>query len=309
MPTVHTRYVTWISRGRRHHGSAAQDIVTPLNTAASDGGAYQAWASPEITWSDAQGEHTADFAFWSVTGAADGASIAAAPSLSVPVGSGDVNATAWYLPTGGGGGNGGPGVYIDAFDVNQGTFVDDDFVDVPSDPMLTAAANEDGFVPTASAEQIEAFASIHLVPFLDWRVVAGAETVSGRELDAAAGSVAVAFAFFQTPAGAGLRPPRQFVAGTWVSWGVTVDGGGPTGAGPVPPWNPYVRALVAGLALADTAQLVDAPLRSSVLRLAARQVMGAASAMSEKLKEGSVAVGALLATDEADTDPGRTAKR
>src|SRR5690348_836037 len=125
MPTVHTRYVTWLSRGRRGHGTAAADIVPPLATAAANGGTYQAWASPSIAWDG--GQHTASFAFWSVTGGADGAFVTTDPSLSVPVANGDVAATAWYLPGGGGGGNGGPGVFVDAFDVNLGTFVDDDF--------------------------------------------------------------------------------------------------------------------------------------------------------------------------------------
>ncbi len=57
----------------------------------------------------------------------------------------------------------------------------------------------------------------------------------------------------------------------WESRGFR-HGGGLTGRGPVPPWNPFVRELAAGLALAESASSVDPTLRSSVLRLAADQI-------------------------------------
>jgi len=79
--------------------------------------------------------------------------------------------------------------------------------------------------------------------------------------------------------------PRQF-EGTWVSWGVKVDGGGPTGHGPVPPWSPFVKELAAGLALGEAAQLVRADLQSDVLELAAKQVNEAAAAITKAMKGG-----------------------
>src|SRR4051812_42876061 len=102
MPTVHTRYVTYIRGGGRrlHPGTATEDIVTPLSTVTPTGGTYQAWASPMISWSNASGPHSANFAFWAVTGAADGASVQTTESLNVTVGATDVQAVAWYLPTG-----------------------------------------------------------------------------------------------------------------------------------------------------------------------------------------------------------------
>jgi hypothetical protein len=281
MPSVHTRYVTWVSRRRRHHGGTAEDLVAPLTTTAASGGAYQAWAPPVISWNGH--EHTAAFAFWSTTGGSDGAFVSTDPSLTVPIGGGDVAATAWYLP-GGGNGNG-PGIDIDAFDVNLGDFVDDDFVDVVSDPSLTAAANEDGWVPTNSAQDVRAYGSIHAVPFAEWTVVAGSENVSYVDLQAAAQSYAVAFAFYQSPV-RHLGPLRQYEEGTWVSWGVKVDAGGPTGHGPVPPWTPFIRELAAGFALAETATQLHPELRANVLRLAAEQVQGAAKRITGAMERG-----------------------
>jgi hypothetical protein len=287
MPTVNTRYVTWTSRRRRHGGAAAADIVMPLSTAASSGGTYQAWAAPSASWTDGSGQHTAAFAFWSVTGAADGASYSTNPSLSVDVGATNVGATAWYLPGGGGGdGEGVPGATIDAFEVDQGTFVDDDFVDVVSDASLTAGANNDGFVPTGAAQDIRAYASIHAVPFREWVVALGAPTVANMNLHADAGTISIAFAFYMTSRRVINVPHEE--TWTWVSWGVKVDGGGLSGTGPVPPWNPLVRELAAGLALAETGRLLDRELQSTVFDAAAKQVTGSANAIARLMKRESV---------------------
>jgi hypothetical protein len=288
MPTVHTHYVTYV-RGhrRRHAGAVAADIITPLSSTVTDPGTYQALASPFLPWTDGNGQQeNVSFAFWSVTGAADGPAVSTNESLAVNDGANDVVATAWYIPPGsGGGGNGGPGIIIDAFDVNQGTFVDDDFVTVSPDASLTFAANDDGWVPTTNAEDVNAFSAIHAVPFLDWTVFAGTEAVVNGDLKAAVTTSAVAFAFYQSPQSPGPHRFNPAAEGTWVSYGVMVDGGGPTGNGPVPPWNPYLRELAAGLALAEAGQLVRPQLRGAVLRIAATQVKAAAASMAEQMQK------------------------
>lgn len=290
MPNAYTHFVTWISRGRRHHGSAMEDIgPQPPPSVMAQGDSFQpAWAPPSISWNDNNGQHTANFAFWSVTGGTNGPYVSTSNTPpAATVGSNDIVATAWYIP-GGGGGNGGPGVLIDAFDVALGNFVDDDFVTISPDNSLTAAANEEGFVPTEALEHVLAFNSIHAVPFGEWQVVAGSESASATDLTAAAHSSAVAFAFYQTSS-IGRPPfnPGDRAAGTWVSWGVMVDGGGPTGRGPVPPWNPFIRQLAAGFALADAAREVNPEFQSKVLSIAARQVDYAADAIKREMQQFS----------------------
>jgi hypothetical protein len=288
MPIVHTRYVTWISRGVRGHGSAALDITTPLSTDTAPGGMYQAFAPPSMTWSDGSGSHSGTFAFWSITGAASGSSISTDASPPVTVGGSDVRVTAWYLPQGAG--SGGPGLFIDAFDVGLGTFVDDNFVDVVTDPSLTYDANQTGFVPTAKPEDIRAFNMIHEVPFGMWTDVVGAETISGRDIDAEPASSAIIFAFYQSPVASNMpRNIGKYEIYNWVSYGVTVDGGGASGRGPVPPWNPDILELLAGFTLAETANLVDAKFRTNVLRIAAAQVATAASSITRLMEESAFA--------------------
>ncbi|MDB5069980.1 MAG: hypothetical protein JWM87_1091 [Candidatus Eremiobacteraeota bacterium] len=283
MPKVYTRYVTWISRGKRHHGSAAIDLTPPLPPG-DPATTWPLFANPSAMWSDMDGDHTAKFAFWSITGAKNGAYVSTNDSILIAVGKSDIHATAWYIPEGGGG-DGGPGLTIDAFDTYQGTFVDDDFVDVVTDPSLTSQANNEGWVPTAAAEDVRAYdqlASTH-APFVNWLVIpAGGEMVMVRDLDAAAQSSAIAFAFYlptheRAPHGGSgfhlVDPPAR---STWVSWGVMVDGGGPTGNGPVDPLGPLYQRLAAGFALAETVSLVEHHLRGPLSLIATGQIESAA---------------------------------
>jgi hypothetical protein len=247
---------------------------------------YQAFAAPSITWSSNNNPQSASFAFWSVTGAANGAFISSNQSLDADVGNSDVTVMAWYIPQGGPPGPGGPGIYIDAFDVNAGSFVDDDFVNVSPDAGLTAAANNDGWVPTASAENINAFASLPEGPFTAWNVFpVKAEKAINEQLQAAKQTSAVAFAFYQSIVGPPIKPGSVAANATWVSYGVTVDAGGPTGHGPVDPWGPFLRDFAAGLALAQTAKLVQAELRPQLLALASKQITVAAQSITEHLEQ------------------------
>jgi hypothetical protein len=234
--------------------------------------------------------HSANFAFWSVTGGANGPYFSTANTApSAIAGSTDITATAWYID-GGSGPPGPPGVWIDAFDVSIGDFVDDDFVAVQPDDAghtLTAQANNDGFVPTASTEDIQAYNSLPIegVPFSAWNVFVGTESVTNRDLNTTVNSNAIAFAFYQATSSPGpVKPPQVAAEWTWVSYGVMVDGGGPTGRGPVDPWNPFLRQLAAGLAMADVASKVDAKLRSDVLGLAAKQVTLAAANIAKQMQ-------------------------
>jgi len=290
MPTVNTRYVVWESRGFRHkNGSGEVDITAPSVTGVGDGDPYSAYAFPDGTWTDINGTHVGHFAFWSVVGCANGPLFSTNPNLKVYADTSDMQATAWYVEPGNGPGT--PALLIDAFDVDIGDFVLDDFVDVVTDASLTAEANLDGIVPTTSqTEDVRAYTSIRAVPFDKWIVVEGTEPVSTEDLSGEKDSTAIAFAMYQSPPSGVVKPP-EIGDVTWVSWGVTVDGGGPTGRGPQPPWSALVRELAAGLALADSAATVDVSLRPSVLRLAADQVRMAADNIAQRMDVGAIESG------------------
>ncbi len=205
MANVYVRYVTWVpgtpgSRKNRPRGGAAADIVAPPlppTTGLLPGETFQCPLAPRsMTWYDGRALlQSGDFAFWSVTGGADGA-IVTIQNVPFPtkVGNTDIRATAWYIK--GGGGGGGSGFRIDAFDVNLGDFVNDDFVNLTPN-SLTTGANNDGWVPTTSLAHIKAYLSINAGSFVDWKVVVGTALVNREDMDAAAGANAIAFAYYQ----------------------------------------------------------------------------------------------------------------
>ncbi len=293
MPTVTTRYVIYASRRRRHAGGGVTDIQPSGNSTLANGDNYQVPPGfPSLPWVDPMGHvHNLQFAFWSVTGGTNGpvVSFPGQSSPSIPVGNGNITATAWYIDPSDGGPGGGPGIIIDAFDESIGDFVFDDFVScAPGDATFNTNANWDGFAPTTVAENVTAFGSIHGVPFDQWKIeltITPLVTVSGMQLSAAKDSVAFAFAFYKptNPPGVNVHPGR-YQEGTWVSWGVMVDGGGPTGRGPVGPWDPNILQCAAGMALMEVAMKVNAKLAPEVMALAAKQIEMAGADIAGSMK-------------------------
>lgn len=292
MATVTTRYVIYASRRRRRQGGNVIDIQPSGNSLLAAGDTYQVPPGfPIIPWTDSNGQvHDLQFAFWSVVGGTGGpvVSFPGEPSPTVTVGATNIIATAWYVDLSGGG-DGGPGIIIDAFDENIGDFVLDDFVTVaPGDAALNTAANWDGFVPTNVAEAITAYSTIHGVPFDQWRIpIVLTPTVSAANMVVNAGvkSVAFAFAYYKTPdRQVGIYPFKEWAISTWVSWGVMVDGGGPTGDGPVGPWDPLMREFASGMALMQLATKVNSSLGKETMALAAKQIELAAEGISKKMK-------------------------
>jgi hypothetical protein len=292
MPNAYTRLVTWIYRGKRGHGSASSPVSPPSNpsilTAGKD--TFQAqWAPPSIPWTN---NTTLTFAFWSITGGADGPlATTDNPPPSVPVGNSDIMATAWYIQ---GGGNGKPAVFVDAFDVALGDFVDDDFVKVLDansvpNPGLTTQANNEGFVPTAALEHIDAYSSIHAVPLSKWQVVIGNEAVNGNELDAAMGTSAIAFAFYQAQHAPAITGPTEESEWIYVSAGVKVGAGGfvigPDGKPhPVGPWGPLTAKLLSTVALLSISTNMTENVRVQAVELASRHLTSVAEEIKKAVK-------------------------
>jgi hypothetical protein len=269
MPVFVMKQVTRPEGGRLNRDGAEYDYGKGLNNPVA------------FTGQTVPLTHDADndkwkFGFWSVVGSALGDYIDVSPSIDVVVGTSDVTVKAWFILR-----NPSPknqtGVAVDAFDVDTGSFFDDEFVAVTSGILVSAGvtkkANVDGFVPTAQEWSVDAKGTVGSHGFQNWLCVDGTqETIKNGVLTAAKGTSSQAIAFFKTlpmPVGPSPRTPMR---GTWVSWGVKVDGGGPTGGGPIGPGGPLMMEIAAGLALAEAAGLVDASLRADVLKLASKQV-------------------------------------
>src|SRR5581483_4159359 len=156
------KYIVYTHSGggvRHHHFGTQNNIIEEADGHASAGDIINALGFPTLPFNG----NTLPFAFMSVHGAADGNHLYLAPgNQQVQVGTTDIDILVVYAPPGGiGDGKGGPGVWVDAFNVDTGNFSDSlaivqvltpptppDTVDVAK----TNTANSDGTVSTASAE-------------------------------------------------------------------------------------------------------------------------------------------------------------
>ena len=162
----------------------------------------------------------------------------------------NVQATAWYVWDFGGG-PGAHAAYLDAFDITEGRFIPDDFVDVTPTAALTPEAN-DGLLGTETIKEevVTARDPAGDVPppryfFQWWRAVAELETagpqasIEGQRITLHRANVINAIAFYRQ-AGPFERiiVPRE----GWYIIGSLADGPmvifGPGGPQPIGPWDP-----------------------------------------------------------------------
>lgn len=166
---------------------------------------------------------TVDFFFWSVTDLSNGSAEGYdRQNFNFWLSSRPMTAAAWYGPPSGPNGNGPPDIMIDAFSVVTGGFIDEDFVTVTSDPSLTDQANQDGWVPTTSAESLQAYPSIGATLAFDHWEVLDAGTPARADpsvlsVPARSGGMAVAIyvsngLIVNPPSGYGL-PPQFWTMG------------------------------------------------------------------------------------------------
>jgi hypothetical protein len=202
----------------------------------------------------------------------------------------------WNFGTGGGDN----AVYVDAFDVQAGAFLPDDFVDVAPDPggALTVAGNN-GYIDTTTqiaagaANRITITARSALPPagnrqFAYWQSVGSLQyagdpahppTVGAppnpRDIVVGHNDIVVAFAFYNEVRSVLQVPREPNIYNPW--WWIETHGG-LTPPGPPPPW---LQQYLAGLALATTARGLDPRLRAEGLELALRQMALATSALKK----------------------------
>lgn len=187
----------------------------------------------------------ASFLFWSASDG-DGGQATQNTTVNQAVGANPLHLTAWYLPNGGIPGEG-TGVLLDAFSLNLGDFVDDDFVTVTSDPSLTSQANVAGVVPTTVAETLQANGTVHGGQFVEW-IGTGATTTPTLSLGAGVDGFSIA-TYASKKIDTSI-PPVHIKEGWLIFGGIASDGdgfvipiGGGHGGGPVGPWGPFVANI------------------------------------------------------------------
>src|SRR5512140_3707020 len=118
------KYIVYTHTGsgvRHHHFGTQNNIIDQANGQASTGDTINALGFATLPFNG----QNLPFAFMSVHGAADGNHLYTDPGNQlVQVGTTDIDILVVYAPPGGIGVGGGPGVWVDAFNVDAGSFSD-----------------------------------------------------------------------------------------------------------------------------------------------------------------------------------------
>src|SRR5262249_46580917 len=223
MVNTTTKYIVYTHTGggvRHHHFGTQNNIVNEADGTAALGDTINALGFPSQVFNGSN----VSFAFMSVHGGADGNKLYTTPgNQTVPVGTSDIDILVVYTPPGGIGGTNGPGVWVDAFNVDTGQFSDSlDFIKVltpPTPPDTIDAAkttfgNQDGGISTATAETVRANALVDGVPFVEWKQIIGTPTLqSETDIHLAQNeSGEIWFAFYQSSNSRVASIPRTYQA-------------------------------------------------------------------------------------------------
>jgi hypothetical protein len=298
MPHVSIHYRIYLGAAHHRRPRNPQPWVEPYPSSEVDvspGGVVTPFAPPTLPFTPPGGATVVPgFLFWSLTDGTGGRT-QTTPALTETVGNTPLTLVAWYfLPPGGGGGPGGGGsaILIDAYSVRRGDFVDDDFVDVTSDPSLSLAANVEGAVPTRTEQTIQAFGGIPTGEGFDqWVTSPGGAHASGDVLTAPAGSGGLAIATYvhhplTIPK---LDVPRE---GVIILFGVANDAPGLVipigGGGPVPvgPWGPLVERMMSAFTMHADAVRLSKGAATRIQAVAANEVEAAAKELAELAAKG-----------------------
>jgi hypothetical protein len=200
-----------------------------------------------------------------------------------------------YAPPGGIG-NGEPGIWVDAFNVDAGTFSDSPtFMQVLNPPTppdsldnpKTTLANVEGIVSTDAAENMRANATCDALPFLQWKkITVGARVETARTVALEKGQAGeIWFAFYQSPPAPVLSEIPELVPyGNWIYVGnrwfklpFPVVGGSPyPDPEPFSVWRPVTEKLLAAIQILEISTSLDAAVKKDAVNLAVKQIRAGA---------------------------------
>lgn len=292
-------------RVKRRTGGPPPMVNSGIDTPASDNW-VSAPAPPQIHYVPDGRDYI--FAFWSLS-AHDTQSVQASAQIQTGNTANDshsggqwiISAKAYYIWNFGGGGGGTGGghnpLLIDAFDIQAGDFIPDDFVDVTPDPSgtLTVDANN-GFIDTTadisagSAARVTARSGIPSKSFGYWLNIAPLLYSADPKNPATVGSPnpndivvhrndrVIAFAFYNEVQQPRFVPPQEYTYDPFWWWKTL------GGLVPPPPRDPWLQDFVAALTLANAAARVSPGLRAKVLGIALEQVSVTAVTLKRQIE-------------------------
>lgn len=206
MPHVTVYYRMHVPAGHQRRPRTQAADLTLAQTAGSDvpnPGIYTPPFFAQLPY-DLGGGGLARLLFWNVTDGTLGHVLAPTP-FDQRVAEKPLTITGWYVPVTGPD-VGDPGIVDEAFSAVLGTFIDDTFVTVLSNPAqandaaLTGDANVSGFVPTDVERQLHARVSVTstTAPFGRWILNGAGMPLDDRTLTIKKGDSGIAIAIYQT---------------------------------------------------------------------------------------------------------------
>ena len=300
MPNVTTHYRVVVVAGRHRQPRSTTTWFEPNpagHAVAVTGTTFAPPFQPFLGYDEGGTHKDATFPFWSATDGTNGQT-STDHAFAPTVGANDMTITAWYLPPGGIGSNGGPGYVVDAFSDAHGDFVDDTFVTVKDgdgtvDAALTTEANVVGILDTPNFERLDSVGSISDGEgFERWITSAGQgqtqPVVVGLEDTLAAGTSGVAIATFHH---SDVTVPKvnQPQEGLVILGGIAVDGNGyaypighPGSGGPVGPWGPFVARAARAALMGSLAQGIRGS--AEVAHIAVNEIQAATKQLGSELE-------------------------
>lgn len=296
MPHVSTHYRIYLGAAHHRRPRNPQAWAEPDPSEEVDvlqGGVLTPFAPQTLAYTPPGGTALeAGFLFWSLSDGSGGRT-QASRALTETVGSSPLTLIAWYYLPPSPGGPGGPGtaVLIDAYSVQRGDFVDDDFVTVTSNPSLSLAANVDGSVSTSVEESVQAYGHIPTGEGFDqWVTSPGGTSAAGDLLTAPAGSEGLAIATYRHTA---VQPPKRGPEQGWIIlFGITNDGSGiqiPIGGGPpvpIGPWGPLVARMLAAMGVYGGASSLSKEGAARIQEVAAAEIAEVAQEIARAAQKG-----------------------
>ena len=283
MPHVSVAYEMFLPGG--HHRqprntTIALDLAPAAGGDVPNPGVYTPPFFPQLPYTLPAGDGMAKLQFWSVTDGTHGQVLPPA-AFDQTVGVFPLAITGWYFPISGPGTLGGGSAIIDdAFSANLGAFINDTFVDVTSDPSLTADANVVGVVPTTAAQTLVAKNAVASTtePFRQWILNGASMPVGTAKLDVAKGTIGIAVAIYQRPDSIVVKVPDDAMYNPW--WWIETHGG-LVPPGPGPQW---LRDFAATVTMVAAAERASPRLRKGVLEIAVQQISAVAAAIKKEIK-------------------------
>lgn len=268
------------------HHRQPRNTSAELDLAPTGGGDYLPGGTctpsffPQLPYTLGGGNGMAQLIFWSITDGTNG-QVLPPTAINQMVGSTPLNITAWYFPISGPGVGNGSEIIDDAFSANAGSFIDDTFVDVTSNPSLTSDANVIGIVPTNTAQTLVAHTTVPSTPepFSKWILNGTFMPVGNNTLQVAKGTVGIAIAVYQQ-SGSRITPNIPWYAAYNPWWWIETHGG----LVPPGPSDPWTREIASAVALSDMASKVSPQVRVSILESVLKQMSVAASSIEKQIK-------------------------